>query len=146
VSQIREFASGSVANGRKGPVEATGFRPNRTRGEARVVREAIDLDLVHDQLLREEAAVDGGKRTEQPAAVNSQLRRGRGNAPAPAAKVAPPTGLPAEQLYTWLEWVQDDLKRLEARLEYLESARAQLREQERLLGELLLASGPLTRS
>jgi hypothetical protein len=31
--------------------------------------------------------------------------------------------LPAEQLYTWLEWVQDDLRRLEARLEYLESAR-----------------------
>jgi hypothetical protein len=55
----------------------------------------------------------------------------------------PPTGLPAEQLYTWLEWVQDDLRRIEARLEYLEAARGQLREQERLLGELLHSSGPL---
>ena len=55
----------------------------------------------------------------------------------------PPSGLPAEQLYTWLEWVQDDLRRVETRLEYLEAARAQLREQERLLSELLRSSGPL---
>jgi hypothetical protein len=39
--------------------------------------------------------------------------------------------------------VQDDLRRLEARLEYLEAARSQLREQERLLSELLHASGPV---
>jgi len=57
----------------------------------------------------------------------------------------PPTGLPSEQLYTWLEWVQDDLRRIEARLEYLSAARDQLREQERLLGELLASSGPLSR-
>ncbi len=43
-----------------------------------------------------------------------------------AGTTPPPTGLPAEQLYTWLEWVQDDLRRLEARLEYLESRAAQL--------------------
>jgi hypothetical protein len=110
------------------------------------VREAIDVDLVDDQLLREEAAVDAGKRTEEPTAVTAQLRRGRGNAAGPVAKAVPPTGLPAEQLYTWLEWVQDDLQRLEARLVYLEAARVQLREQERLLGELLQASGPLNRS
>ena len=60
-----------------------------------------------------------------------------------ATTSTPPTGLPAEQLYTWLEWVQDDLRRIEARLEYLEAARGQLREQERLLGELLHSSGPL---
>jgi hypothetical protein len=143
--EIREFASGSVANGRKGPVEATGFRPTRTRGQARVVREAIDVDLVDDQPLREEAAVDAGKRTEEPTSV-TPLRRPRGNARAAAARAVPPTGLPAEQLDTWLEWVQDDLKRLEERIEYLEAARAQLREQERLLGELLQASGPLDRS
>ena len=69
-----------------------------------------------------------------------------GTANASAATAAPPTGLPAEQLYTWLEWVQDDLRRLEARLDYLESARSQLREQERLLSELLHAAGPLSRS
>ena len=51
------------------------------------------------------------------------------------------SGLPPEQLYTWLEWVQDDLRRVETRIEYLEAARSQLREQERLLGELLSSSG-----
>ena len=72
-------------------------------------------------------------------AMTTQLPRGTANEP--AATAAPPTGLPSEQLYTWLEWVQDDLRRLEARLDYLEAARSQLREQERLLTELLHASG-----
>ena len=107
-------------------------------------REPIELDLVQESLLREEAAVDRGMRGERPMAMTTQLPRGTANEP--AATAAPPTGLPAEQLYTWLEWVQDDLRRLEARLDYLESARSQLREQERLLSELLHASGPLTRS
>jgi hypothetical protein len=109
-----------------------------------VKREPIDLDLVQASVLREEAAVDRGMRGEEPMATTTQLPRGTANEP--AATAAPPTGLPAEQLYTWLEWVQDDLRRLEARLDYLESARSQLREQERLLSELLDASGPLARS
>ena len=88
--------------------------------------------------------MDRGTRGEQPMAMTTQLSRGTANDP--AATAAPPTGLPAEQLYTWLEWVQDDLRRLEARLEYLESARSQLREQERLLTELLHASSSLNRS
>ena len=67
---------------------------------------------------------------------------GMNGAPATAT---PPTGVPIEQLYTWLEWVQDDLHRVEARLEYLEAARGQLREQERLLSELLQSSAPLAR-
>jgi hypothetical protein len=57
---------------------------------------------------------------------------------------ASPSGLPQEQLQTWLEWVQEDLRRVEARCEYLEAARTQLREQERLLTELIHSSGPLT--
>jgi hypothetical protein len=109
-----------------------------------VKREAIDLDLVRESLLREEAAVDSGMRRDEPMAMTTQLPRGTANDP--AATAAPPTGLPAEQLYTWLEWVQDDLRRLEARLDYLESARSQLREQERLLSELLRASGVTGRS
>ncbi|HET9729697.1 MAG TPA: hypothetical protein VFR41_09770 [Acidimicrobiia bacterium] len=60
-----------------------------------------------------------------------------------ARGAAPQTGLPAEQLYTWLEWVQDDLRRVETRLEFLEAARSKLREQERLLGELLAASSAM---
>ena len=108
------------------------------------MREPIDLDLVKESLLREEAAVDSGMRRDDPMAMTTQLPRGTANDP--AATAAPPTGLPAEQLYTWLEWVQDDLRRLEARLDYLESARGQLREQERLLSELLRASGVTSRS
>ncbi len=88
--------------------------------------------------------MDRGMRGEQPMAMTTQLPRGTANGP--AATAAPPTGLPSEQLYTWLEWVQDDLRRLEARLDYLESARSQLHEQERLLTELLHASGALSRS
>jgi hypothetical protein len=105
----------------------------------------MDLDLVYDQLLREEAAVEGRETTDEPTAATP--RRRRGNVTELPLKVpAPPTGLPAEQLTTWLEWVQDDLQRLEARLEYLEAARSQLREQERLLSELLQVSGPPSRS
>jgi hypothetical protein len=109
-----------------------------------VKREPIDLDSVQVSLLREEAAVDSGMRRDEPMAMTTQLPRGTANDP--AATAAPPTGLPAEQLYTWLEWVQDDLRRLEARLDYLESARSQLREQERLLSELLRASGVTSRT
>jgi len=119
------------------------FRPIRVLGRSRVTREAIDLDWDQQHPLRKEAAVDRGNRGEEPMAMTTQLPRGTANEP--AATAAPPTGLPSEQLYTWLEWVQDDLRRLEARLDYLETARTQLQEQERLLTELLRASGSLSR-
>ena len=89
--------------------------------------------------------MDGGNRGERPMALTTQMPQ----MPTAAGKngaATPPTGLPAEQLYTWLEWVQDDLRRVESRIEYLEAARSQLAEQERLLSELLRTSGPLTRS
>ncbi len=87
--------------------------------------------------------MDGGTRGDPPMAMSTEIPTARPNV---GANGAPPTGLPAEQLYTWLEWVQDDLRRIETRLEYLEAARAQLREQERLLSELLRTSGPLSRT
>ena len=92
--------------------------------------------------------MDGAERGEVPMAASMQAPETlglNGNGHSNGSGV-PPSGLPTEQLYTWLEWVQDDLRRLEARLEYLESARSQLREQERLLTELLHASGSLSRS
>jgi len=103
----------------------------------------VQVDLVQAHARHEEADVDREVRRERPMAMTTQLPTS--TASGPAATAAPPTGLPAEQLYTWLEWVQDDLRRLEARLDYLEAARSQLREQERLLSELLHASGPLAR-
>ena len=87
--------------------------------------------------------MDGAERGEVPMAASMQapstngLTNGNGNG-------VPPSGLPTEQLYTWLEWVQDDLRRIETRLEFLEAARSKLREQERLLGELLVATSPVT--
>ena len=86
--------------------------------------------------------MDGGNRGERPMALTTQMPNGATKNGA----ATPPTGLPSEQLYTWLEWVQDDLRRVETRIEYLEAARSQLAEQERLLSELLRTSGPLTRS
>jgi len=88
--------------------------------------------------------VEPGEKEERPMSMTTHFPRG--TASDPAATAAAPAGLPAEQLYTWLEWVQDDLRRLEARLEYLQTARSQLREQERLLGELLNASSAFHRS
>jgi hypothetical protein len=112
-------------------------------------REPIDLDLVA-LALREEDAMDGEMRgdpsmaqmpmvTSMPTPVAGTGMSDRGAGPNGAS----PTGLPSEQLYTWLEWVQDDLRRVETRLEFLEAARQKLREQERLLGELLAASSPV---
>jgi hypothetical protein len=115
-----------------------------------VRREPIDLDLVELSLLREEVAMDGDTRGDRSMAMTTRLPTSA-DAPtdAPTARrngsTPPPTGLPSEQLYTWLEWVQDDLRRIEARLEYLNAARDQLAEQERLLGELLASAGPLSR-
>jgi hypothetical protein len=127
-------------------VKVKAFHPAPTRDRTSGGREGIDLDLVYDQLLQEqEAAVDGRERSEEATAATPRRRRGT-PAELTARVPPPPTGLPAEQLHTWLEWVQDDLQRLEARLEYLEAARSQLREQERLLSELLETSKPLSRS
>jgi hypothetical protein len=89
--------------------------------------------------------MDGAERGEVPMAASMQapstngLTNGNGN-----GSGVPPSGLPTEQLYTWLEWVQDDLRRIETRLEFLEAARSKLREQERLLGELLVATSPVS--
>jgi hypothetical protein len=114
-------------------------------GRTRVRREPISLDLV-ELALREEDAMDGDEMgdasmTQMPMMTNMpNPMAGNGNA---GPNGASPTGLPSEQLYTWLEWVQDDLRRVETRLEFLEAARQKLREQERLLGELLAASSPI---
>ena len=97
--------------------------------------------------------MDGGTRGDRPMAITNQMpmsasmeRSGSGMSTGMSTGGAPPTGLPSEQLCTWLEWVQDDLRRVETRIEYLEAARSQLREQERLLTELLRTAGPVTRS
>jgi uncharacterized membrane protein len=61
--------------------------------------------------------------------------------PAPARAVgAASCGLPPEQVHEWLEHVQDDLRRVRARLEFLRAEQARLENQQHLLAELLAAS------
>jgi hypothetical protein len=61
-------------------------------------------------------------------------------AEAPARSDAAPCGLPSDQVHQWLEHVQDDLRRVRARLEYLRAEQARLENQQQLLAELLAAS------
>jgi hypothetical protein len=57
--------------------------------------------------------------------------------PAPPRAGAPSCGLPADQVHEWLEHVQEDLRRVQARLEYLRVEQARLENQQHLLAELL---------
>jgi hypothetical protein len=60
---------------------------------------------------------------------------------ATAVTVAAPTcGLPSAQLHEWLEHIQEDLRRVGGRLEYLHAEQSRLENQQHLLGELLAAS------
>jgi hypothetical protein len=53
-------------------------------------------------------------------------------------------GLPPEQVQAWLGQVQDDVRRVRARLEYLRAEETRLVAQQQLLAELLASSaGPL---
>ena len=61
-------------------------------------------------------------------------------AEAPTRADAAPCGLPSDQVHQWLEHVQDDLRRVRARLEYLRAEQARLENQQQLLAELLAAS------
>ena len=60
--------------------------------------------------------------------------------PAPARTDAQPCGLPSDQVHEWLEHVQDDLRRVRARLEFLRAEQERLENQQHLLAELLAAS------
>jgi hypothetical protein len=51
-----------------------------------------------------------------------------------------PVGLPPEQVHAWLEHVQEDLRRVRARLEYLRAEQQRLESQQHLLAELLASS------
>jgi hypothetical protein len=57
----------------------------------------------------------------------------------PGATRAEPAavGLPPEQVHAWLDHVQDDLRRVRARLEYLRAEQSRLESQRQLLAKLL---------
>lgn len=55
---------------------------------------------------------------------------------------APVCGLPPEQVHAWLDSVQDQARRVQARIEYLRAEQSRLHDQERLLVELLASASP----
>jgi hypothetical protein len=52
-------------------------------------------------------------------------------------------GLPPDQVHAWLAQVQDDLRRVRSRLEYLRAEEERLVGQQHLLAELLASSNSL---
>ncbi|MGO9872958.1 MAG: hypothetical protein ACLPVY_04090 [Acidimicrobiia bacterium] len=58
----------------------------------------------------------------------------------PERAAVPSCGLPPDQIHEWLERLQEDLRRVWARLEYLRAEQSRLENQQHLLGELLAAS------
>jgi cell division septum initiation protein DivIVA len=52
----------------------------------------------------------------------------------------PVSGLPPDQVQAWLESVQDQIRRVQTRIEYLQAEQARLQEQESLLMELLASA------
>jgi len=51
--------------------------------------------------------------------------------------------LPSDQLHEWLDHVQEDLRRVAERLEYLGAEQSRLEHQQRLLAELLAVSAAM---
>ncbi len=77
------------------------------------------------------SAVVSVARTDPPARVIDIASR---NKPSP---VEPPSaGLPLEQVRAWLEQVKDDLRKVQARVEYLQFEQTRLQGQHHLVAEL----------
>jgi TolA-binding protein len=54
------------------------------------------------------------------------------------------SGIPSDQVQSWLDSVQEQIRRVQTRIEYLQAEQARLQEQESLLLELLAsASSPV---
>lgn len=52
----------------------------------------------------------------------------------------PFSGLPPEQVQAWLDSVQEQVRRVQTRIDYLQSELARLQEQESLLMELMASA------
>ena len=124
------------------------MRPRRSR----VRREPIDVE----QLAAELAEPKRRSEEEIIAALEAEvLRVNRARAaagPAPAPVVAPAeipaapaqsgAGLPLEQVRAWLEQVKDDLRKVQARVEYLQFEQTRLQDQHHLVAELISSANP----
>ena len=130
------------------------LRPRRSR----VRREPIDVE----RLAAELAEPKPRSEEEIIAALEAEVRRvNRARAaavPAPAPPTAQPdvptqpdvpaapvqsgAGLPLEQVRAWLEQVKDDLRKVQARVEYLQFEQTRLQDQHHLVAELISSANP----
>jgi hypothetical protein len=58
----------------------------------------------------------------------------------PSPVGAPSAGLPLDQVRAWLEQVKDDLRKVQARVEYLQFEQSRLQGQQHLVAELISAT------
>ena len=72
-----------------------------------------------------------------------ELRVVRVPATEPTVRSVSDVGLPVDQVRAWLEQVQDDLRKVEARVEYLQLEQTRLQTQHQLVAELLSSSTPV---
>jgi len=147
---------------------AVGFARMRPR-RGRVRREPIDVELIaaefaeprkrseHEIIAALEAEVE---RANQARANTAGLEPPVAPtvAPAPAPTVSAPTseaaplrpavdpngaGLPLDQVRAWLEQVKEDLRKVQARVEFLQFEQDRLQGQHHLVAELISATTPV---
>lgn len=124
------------------------------RPAPRVRRDPIDISLVAVEAAEADPTLDADEvlaalearrpgrpapiEIDEPAVIDPPVRR----APRVAVGV-PGSGIAADQVRGWLAQVEDDLRKVRARVEYLRTEQARLDEQQRLMAQLLTMSTPL---
>ena len=61
----------------------------------------------------------------------------------PVAQPSTEVGLPLDQVHAWLGQVEEDLRMIQARVEYLLAEQARLQSQHQLVAELINSSKPV---
>jgi hypothetical protein len=151
------------------PGAATSGVVRRRRRSPRVRRDPIDIELVEAEAAEAADAAPANGAGAVLAALEAEVDRVaaiRASIPSPPepeaepaieqTPTAPPTfiappprtsvpgsGIEADQVREWMAHVQEDLRKVRARLEYLRVEQARLDEQQRLMAQLLTSSTPL---
>lgn len=149
-----------------GSAAAAGFVGMRRRAP-RVRRDPIDIQLVAAETAEAAETDESLDADEILAALEAEVTRTAEARPAPEPQVvvapepaprapepvgpvasAPRSsssnaGIAADQVSAWLERVEDDLRKVRARMEYLHHEQARLEAQQSLVTELLTSSTPL---
>jgi hypothetical protein len=139
---------------------AVGFARKRPRRQ-RVRREPIDLEQIaaefadasapaeptrpneREIMLALEAEVERLHAARALAAATVEVEPEVEDEETPMLSPASDVGLPLDQVRAWLDQVQDDLAKVDARVEYLQHEQTRLQEQHRLVAELISSSNPV---